>query len=148
MTGNDILISTDKALLNTEVIYNFLNSSYWAQGRSLQVIKKSIRNSLCFGVYLDGQQIGFARVISDYATFAYLADVFILEEYRGNGFSKKLLKHIISHPDLQNLKRWMLATRDAHNLYRKFGFTQLKNPERFMEIVADPLKMPDSTNLA
>lgn len=148
MTGNDILISTDKALLNTEVIYNFLNSSYWAQGRSLQVIKKSIRNSLCFGVFLDGQQIGFARVISDYATFAYLADVFILEEYRGNGFSKKLLKHIISHPDLQNLKRWMLATRDAHNLYRKFGFTQLKNPERFMEIVADPLKMPDSTNLA
>ncbi|HEY6906975.1 MAG TPA: GNAT family N-acetyltransferase [Ignavibacteriaceae bacterium] len=148
MTGNDILISTDKALLNTEVIYNFLNSSYWAQGRTLQVIKKSIRNSLCFGVFLDGQQIGFARVISDYATFAYLADVFILEEYRGNGFSKKLLKYILSHPDLQNMKRWMLATRDAHNLYRKFGFTQLKNPERFMEIVADTLKMPDRTNMA
>lgn len=148
MTGNDILISTDKALLNTEVIYNFLNSSYWAQGRTLQVIKKSIRNSLCFGVYLYGQQIGFARVITDYATFAYLADVFILEEYRGNGFSKKLLKYILSHPDLQNMKRWMLATRDAHNLYRKFGFTQLKNPERFMEIVADTLKMPDRTNMA
>ena len=92
MSEKDIVISTDKALLNTEVIYNFLTGSYWGSERTLQVIKKSIQNSLCFGVYLDGEQIGFARVITDYAIFAYLADVFILEKNRGNGFSKKLLK--------------------------------------------------------
>jgi GNAT superfamily N-acetyltransferase len=148
LSEKDIVISTDKALLNTEVIYNFLTGSYWGSERTLQVIKKSIQNSLCFGVYLDGEQIGFARVITDYAIFAYLADVFILEKNRGNGFSKKLLKYILGYPDLQNIKRWMLATRDAHDLYKKFGFRQLKNPERFMEIVADPLKFPDNNNKA
>jgi GNAT superfamily N-acetyltransferase len=148
LSEKDIVIITDKALLNTEVIYNFLTGSYWGSERTLQVIKKSIQNSLCFGVYLDGEQIGFARVITDYAIFAYLADVFILEKNRGNGFSKKLLKYILGYPDLQNIKRWMLATRDAHDLYKKFGFRQLKNPERFMEIVADPLKFPDNNNKA
>lgn len=132
---NDVQISTDKSLLDTEVIFNFLSTSYWAKGRSHQVIKKSIQNSLCFGVYLNKKQIGFARVVTDYATFAYIADVFILEDHRGKGFSKKLMEIIIGYPELQNIRRWMLATKDAHNLYSKFGFQLLKNPERFMEIV-------------
>lgn len=133
--SNDIQISSDKSLLDTEVIYNFLSGSYWANGRSLQVIKKSIQNSLCFGVYLNKKQVGFARVVTDYATFAYIADVFILEDHQGHGYSKKLMKSIIGYPELQNIRRWMLATKDAHNLYTKFGFQLLKNPERFMEIV-------------
>ncbi len=132
---NDVQISTDKSLLDIEVIFNFLSTSYWAKGRSLQVIKKSIQNSLCFGVYLGKKQVGFARVVTDYATFAYIADVFILEDHRGKGFSKKLMEIIIGYPELKNIRRWMLATKDAHNLYNKFGFQLLKNPERFMEIV-------------
>ncbi len=136
---NDVQISTDKSLLDTGVIFNFLSTSYWAKGRSLEVIRKSIRNSLCFGVYLNRKQIGFARVVTDYATFAYIADVFILEDHRGKGFSKQLMAVIIGYPELKNIRRWMLATKDAHNLYNKFGFLQLKNPERFMEIVNPPV---------
>ncbi len=130
-----IVISTDKSLLDIDVINNFLSSSYWAKDRSLSVIKKSIENSLTFGIYLEGNQIGFARVVTDYATFAYLADVFILETYRGKGYSKELIKRITTHPELQTVKRWMLATKDAHKLYSKFGFRVLRNPERFMEII-------------
>jgi len=132
---SNIKISTDKSLLNTEVIQNFLSGSYWAKERPLSIIKKSIENSLCFGVYLDNKQAGFARVVTDYATFAYIADVFILEEHRGKGLSKKLINAILGHPELKTIRRWMLATKDAHTLYSKFGFGLLKNPERFMEIV-------------
>ncbi len=132
---DQILISTDKSLLDLDVIFNFLSSSYWAKDRTLSVMKKSIENSLTFGVYINGNQIGFARVVTDYATFAYIADVFILESYRGNGYSKELVKVIISHTDLKTVRRWMLATKDAHELYSKFGFRKLGNPERFMEIV-------------
>ncbi len=132
----DIEISTDKSRLDIDIIYGFLSESYWAKGRPLKVIEKSIENSLCFGVYLNSRQIGFARVVTDYATFAWLADVFIIENHRGNGYSKKLLEAILLHPEMKNLKRWLLATKDAHTLYNKFGFRQLKNPERFMEIVA------------
>ncbi len=132
---NGFKISTDKSLLDTEVIHSFLSGSYWAKGRPLSIIKKSIENSLCFGVYLDNKQIGFARVVTDYATFAYIADVFILKEHRGKGISKKLVSAILDNPDLKTIRRWMLATKDAHNLYSKFGFRLLKNPERFMEIV-------------
>ncbi len=132
---NSLNISTDKSLLDIEVIYNFLSLSYWAKGRPLSILKKSINNSLCFGVYLDNKQVGFARVVSDYATFAYLADVFILEEHRGKGLSKKLVTAILENPELKTIRRWMLATKDAHDLYSKFGFRLLKNPERFMEIV-------------
>lgn len=130
-----IVISTDKSLLDIDVIYNFLSSSYWAKNRPLSVIKKSIENSLTFGVYLEGNQIGFARVVTDYATFAYLADVFILETCRGKGYSKELIKRITTHPELQTVKRWMLATKDAHKLYSKFGFRVLRNHERFMEMI-------------
>ena len=133
--SKDIQISTDKSMLNIDVIYGFLSESYWAKGRPLEVIKKSIENSLCFGVYLDNKQIGFARVVTDYSTFAWIADVFIMEKHRGRGYSKRLLQNILSFPELKNLKRWILATKDAHALYNKFGFQQLKNPERFMEIV-------------
>ncbi len=132
---DEIVISTDKSLLDLDIIYNFLSGSYWAKGRTLSIVKKSIENSLTFGVYRKNVQIGFARVVTDYAAFAYIADVFILEEYRGKGYSKELIRQIMTHPDLQTVKRWMLATKDAHKLYSQFGFRILRNPERFMEIV-------------
>lgn len=131
---NDYLISTDKSKLDIKVIQNFLRNSYWAKNRPLKITKLTIKNSLCFGIYHKKIQIGFARVITDYATFAYLADVFILEEYRGKGLSKWLMKVILNYSELQNLRRWFLATSDAHSLYEKFGFTKLKEPQKLMEM--------------
>jgi len=115
------------------IIHNFLTNSYWAKGVSESTVRKAIANSLCFGLFRATQQIGFARVITDRATFAYLADVFVVEEFRGRGLAKWLVEEIVGHTDLQNLRRWLLATRDAHELYRKFGFTGLTTPARFME---------------
>jgi len=126
-------ISTDKARLDVGVIHGFLNSSYWAAGRTIETIQRSIDNSLPFGVYKGDQQIGFARVITDYATFAWIADVFILVAFQGQGLGNWLMEVIITHPDLQGFRRWVLATKDAHELYRKFGFSELKLPERWME---------------
>ncbi len=126
-------ISTDKARLDVGVIHGFLNSSYWAAGRTIETIQRSIDNSLPFGVYKGDQQIGFARVITDYATFAWIADVFILDAFQGQGLGNWLMEVIITHPDLQGFRRWVLATKDAHELYRKFGFSELKLPERWME---------------
>ncbi len=127
-------ISTDKTRLQVPVIHEFLSQeSYWARGRSIEQTKTAIENSICFGVYQGERQIGFARVVSDCATFAYLGDVFIIEEFRGQGVSKWLMETIISHPELQGLRRWVLATRDAHTLYEKFGFHALTFPERWME---------------
>jgi len=129
------IISTDKARLQLYVIHGFLaNSSYWAKHVPLAVVRKAIANSLCFGVYYGDEQIGFARVISDYATFAYLADVFILPIHRGKALSKWLMSCLFAHPELQGLRRWMLATRDAHGLYAQYGFRVLEKPERFMEL--------------
>jgi N-acetylglutamate synthase-like GNAT family acetyltransferase len=108
--------------------------SYWAQEVTREILDRSVENSLCFGVYLDGKQIGFARVVTDFATFAWLADVFIVEEKRGRGFSKKLVAAVLAHPKLPGLRRFMLGTRDAHGLYAQFGFKPLAQPERFMEI--------------
>lgn len=127
-------ISTDRARLNLDVVHGFLSNSYWAKGIPRDLVKRSVENSLCFGVYKGGGQIGFARVISDFATFAYLADVFVLPEERGKGVSKILVQTILSHPDLQGLRRFMLATLDAHGLYAKFGFEPLDHPERFLAI--------------
>jgi len=127
------LISTDKMLLDLDVIHGFLVSSYWAKDIPLQTVKRSLEHSLPFGMYCEGQQIGFARLVTDYATFAYLADVFILEPFRGHGLSKWLLEVILAHEELQGLRRWLLGTKDAHGLYQQFGFTPLKWPERFME---------------
>jgi GNAT superfamily N-acetyltransferase len=130
----DYEISTDPARIDVELVYEFLTNSYWAKGISLETVQRSIENSILFGVYHGPQQVGFARVISDCATFAYLADVFILPSHRGRGLSRWLMECIVGHPDLQGLRRWMLATRDAHGLYQQYGFSALKAPERWMEI--------------
>jgi GNAT superfamily N-acetyltransferase len=131
----NITITTDKSTLNISLIHKFLSEeSYWAKGISLELVARSIKNSLCFGVYDKDRQIGFARVITDYTTFAYLADVFIVSEYRRKGISKELINYIKSYPELQGLRRWVLATADAQGLYKKFGFSALSHPERFMEI--------------
>jgi GNAT superfamily N-acetyltransferase len=128
------VVSTDPARIDLAVVHGYLSESYWARGIPLGLVKKSIENSLCFGVYDEGSgaQVGFARVISDYATFAYLADVFILEEYRGRGLSKWLMQCILDHPDLQLPRSFYLATRDAHGLYSQFGFAPVESPERYM----------------
>jgi GNAT superfamily N-acetyltransferase len=129
----EYLISTDKRLLDLSVIHGFLTVSYWAECIPIEIVKKSIEHSLNFGVYKEGTQIGFARVITDYATYAYIGDVFILADYRGLGLSKWLMQVIAGYPELQGLRRWSLVTRDAHELYRKTGFTEPQNPERYME---------------
>ncbi|MEZ4690021.1 MAG: GNAT family N-acetyltransferase [Ignavibacteria bacterium] len=121
------LISTDKSKLDIKVIHGYLTNSYWAKNRPLKISKLTIKNSLCFGLYFKDKQIGYSRVITDYATFAYLADVFILEEFRGKGLSKWMMKIIFDYEDLQNVRRWLLATSDAHGLYEKFGFHALKD---------------------
>jgi GNAT superfamily N-acetyltransferase len=130
-----ITISTDKTLLDPSVIHHFLTNSYWAKGIPFENVVKRIKNACCYGVYDDENQIGFARVITDYESFAYLADVFILETHRGQGLSKHLMAFILDHPDLQNLRRFMLATADAHGLYAQYDFQELKNVERWMEKV-------------
>jgi GNAT superfamily N-acetyltransferase len=134
---NNFNISTATDLLDIQVIQEFLAiESYWAQGIPPSIVEKCIENSLCFGVYdQEGKQVGFARLVSDYTTYAYIADVFILEVHRGQGLSKWLMECIMSHPDLQGLRRWNLATRDAHRLYARYGFTPLRFPERWMEIL-------------
>jgi N-acetylglutamate synthase-like GNAT family acetyltransferase len=127
-------ISTERARLDFAALHDFLSRhSYWAQGRSRELIERSIEHSLPFGVYRQQRLIGFARVVTDYATFAWLADVYVLEEFRGRGLSKWLMEVIMAHPQLQGLRRWVLATRDAHELYRRFGFTALEQPAAWME---------------
>ena len=120
--------------MDIDLIHSFLTRSYWAEGISKEIIRRSIEGALCFGVFENDKQVGFARMITDKATFAYLADVFIIGEYRGLGLSKWLMEVIMSYPDLQGLRRMMLATRDAHELYKKFGFTLLNNVDRWMHI--------------
>jgi GNAT superfamily N-acetyltransferase len=130
----EFFLSTDRDRLDLDVIHGFLTASYWAKGISREVVARSIRNSLCFGVYKQAQQVGFARAISDFATYAYIADVFVLDAYRGHGLGKWMMEAIMRYPQLQSLRRWTLATRDAHALYAQFGFTPLKKPENFMEL--------------
>ena len=126
-------ISTDPSKLDVDAIADMLTRAYWAQGRTREKIARYLQYSLTFGVYDGDRQIGLARIVSDYTTFAWLCDVFIHEDYRGHGLGKWLLETIHAHPDLQGLRRWMLATRDAHGLYKQFGWTPLPNPERWME---------------
>ena len=125
-------ISTDPSRLEVDAIADMLTRAYWAKGRTREVIARYIQHSLTFGLYDGDRQIGLARVVSDYTTFAWLCDVFIHEDYRGRGLSKWLMETIHAHPDLQGLRRWMLATRDAHGLYEQFGWTLLDHPERWM----------------
>jgi len=130
----DYEISTDKTRFDLELIHDFLNNeSYWATGRGIETIRRSIEHSLSFGIYKGRSQVGFARVVTDYATFGWLADVFIVKEFRGEGLGTWLMEIILAHPELQGFRRWTLATKDAHELYRKFGFNELKRPERWME---------------
>lgn len=128
-----IEISADKKKLQVAVIHKFLTETYWAKGRTLEEVKISIEHCFCFGVYRDDKQIGFARIATDYVVFAYVMDVFILPEYRGNGYSKQLIKAVNEAPELQDCKIWMLKTADAHNLYKQFGYTELEHPEKVME---------------
>jgi GNAT superfamily N-acetyltransferase len=129
----EYLISTDESLLDLKMVHDYLSTSYWAAGVPESVVGRSVENSLCFGVYRGEEQVGFARVVTDHATFAYLADVFVLEEHRERGIGKWLVEVVLSHPDLRGLRRWMLATRDAHELYRRYGFAELGQPGIFME---------------
>lgn len=127
-------ISTNKELVDFERVFKYLDEeSYWARGIPRERLLKAIDNSMCFGIYKDGTQAGFARVVTDKATFAYICDVFVLPGYRGAGLSKWLMQTIVQHPDLQGLRRWSLATADAHGLYSQFGFTPISKPENWME---------------
>jgi len=134
-TRDQYVISTDTRRLDRGAIHAFLRNSYWAPGIPRAVVDRSIQNSLPFGVYDSEGQVGFARVITDYATFAYIADVFVLPSHRGRGLARWLMEVIHAHPDLQGLRRWMLVTRDAQALYRKVGYRDVEDCSRFMEIV-------------
>jgi GNAT superfamily N-acetyltransferase len=128
-----ITVSTDKSKLDVPFIQNFLKDIYWAAGRTMEEVQITIDNSFCFGIYLNEDQIGFARVITDYVVFAYLMDVFIIEEHRGKGYSSILIENMMNEPQLKEVKIWRLATSDAHFLYEKFGFKALAHPEKMME---------------
>ena len=129
----DYSIDTDRARLDVDVIHRFLVDAYWSKGRSREVVERSIQHALCFGLYHRSAQIGFARVITDFATFAYIADVFVLEDHRARGLGKRLMDCVMGHAELQGLKRWLLVTADAHGLYEPYGFAPLASPERLME---------------
>ena len=131
---NTYEISTDPSRLQLDPIHAYLTRSYWSPGIPKDVVARAIANSMCFGIYLGDVQVGFARVVTDKSSFAYLADVYVLEEHRGQGLSKRLVETIQAHPDLQGLRRFLLATRDAHGLYAQFGFKPLAAPERVMEL--------------
>jgi len=136
-TQGDFTITDRRDDLDVDVIHNFLRESYWAEGIPRALVEKSIRHSLCFGLYHAANQVGFGRVVSDRATFAYVADVFVVPAFRGRGLGKWLVSCVLAHPELQRLRRWLLATRDAHGLYQQQGFTALRRPDVFMEI-SDP----------
>lgn len=140
------VVDTDPARLDMEVIHGFLAQSYWARGIPRELVERAVRNSLCFGLYEGALQVGFARVVTDQATFAYLADVFVVESHRGRGLAQVLVAAVVADPRLQGLRRWMLATRDAHGLYARFGFKPLAVPARFMELHApDVYATPGAT---
>jgi GNAT superfamily N-acetyltransferase len=131
----EFLISTSRERLSLDVVHGFLTNCYWAKGIPREIVARSIEHSLCFGIYESGgAQVGFARVVSDFATVAYLGDVFVLESHRGRGLSKWLMQCVMQHPAFANLRRWILLTRDAHGLYAQFGFTPVSAPKRYMEL--------------
>ena len=130
----DYEISNDPARMDVDAIHAFLTRTYWARGIPRATVERALAHSLCFGVFREGAQVGFARVITDRATFAYLADVYLLEAHRGQGLARRLLQAVLAHPELQGLRRWLLVTRDAHPLYRRHGFEPVAHPDRMMEI--------------
>lgn len=129
------IVSSDKRKLHWDLVCTEIKKQYWAKDLSIAVIKKSIKNSRAYGLYYENQQIGFAKALSDQSRFAYLSDVFILEEHRGKGLAIFLIKSILNDPELKHVAKWMLATKDAHNLYKKVGFEKLKNPNAFMQLI-------------
>jgi GNAT superfamily N-acetyltransferase len=135
MTTHPLVISTEPTLLDVSFIHGFLSTSYWAKGRSIEDMKTIIRHSLNFGAYLDGQQIGYARVVTDFVQFAYLLDVFITPDQQGRGYARQLMAHLLGAPELKRVKVWRLATTDAHSLYAPFGFQPLSKPETMMELI-------------
>jgi GNAT superfamily N-acetyltransferase len=138
MLQSGLEVSCDPARIDVSLVHDFLRGSYWAEGRSRETVERTIANSLCFGAYAGERQVGFARVITDRAVFAYLADVFVVAEFRGLGISKALLRAILAHPDLQTLRTFLLATRDAHGLYAQFGFGPIPEPGRMMGKYGSP----------
>ncbi len=132
---SSIIISTNKELLDIKFINDFISTTHWAKGRSLETMQTCIDNSLNFGMYLDGKQIGYSRLVTDYCIFAYLMDVFIDEKHRGKGYSKQLMQYMMEHESVKDVKVWRLATTDAHGLYKQFGFTPLSRPEKIMELM-------------
>jgi ribosomal protein S18 acetylase RimI-like enzyme len=137
-TEDPIVVTTDRSRFDMDVIHGFLQHSYWAKGIPRELLTRAIDNSLCFGAFAKAGQVGFARVITDHATFAYICDVFALPSHRGRGIGKRLMAAIMAHPELQGLRRWTLFTRDAHGLYRQYGFGPGRYPERLMEVLGDP----------
>ena len=137
LTKGQYSISTDTRRLDVDAVHAFLSRSFWAEGISRELVAKSMANSLCFGLLDDGQQVGFARVVTDRATYAYLCDVYVLESHRGRGLGKWLIEVVMAHPDLQGLRRFQLVTRDAHSLYAPHGFAVPSHPDRYMEIFRD-----------
>jgi GNAT superfamily N-acetyltransferase len=131
---NGYLLSTDRSKIDVTTVHHVLSQSYWSEGIPIEIVRRSIENSLCFAIYQGQDLVAFARVISDFATFAYLADVFVIPQHRGKGLSKWLVHIIVEHPQLQGLRRFTLATRDAHGLYAQFGFKPFAKPERWMEV--------------
>ena len=131
---SDYEITTDQSRIDVEAAHAFLTKAYWSPGVPLAVVRKAIENSLCVAVLMAGRQVGFVRAVTDRATFAYIADVYVLEEHRGRGLSRAMIEALLEHPDLRGLRRLLLATRDAHGLYVKFGFKPLANPDRIMEL--------------
>jgi len=145
----EFLLSTDLERLDLNLIHGFLTNCYWAKSIPRDVVARSIQNSLCFGVYAAGKQVAFARVVSDFATYAYIGDVFVLEPFRGRGLGKWMMESVMQHPRLQGLRRWSLVTRDTHGLYAKFGFTPPRRPECYMEIYhADVYQSDAGTEIA
>jgi GNAT superfamily N-acetyltransferase len=132
--NGEFTVSTDRNRIDLDVVHGFLTECYWAKGIPREIVARSIENSLCFGIYAAGKQVGFARVISDYATYAYIGDVFVLESLRGRGLGKWLMECVMQHSRLQGLRRWSLVTSDAHGLYTHFGFESLKKPQNYMEL--------------
>lgn len=142
MTEHDgYTISTDPGRIDVDAVHAYLRRSYWAEGIPREVVVRSIAGSLCISLHHDGRQVGFARVVTDRATFAYLADVYVLEEHRGRGLAKRLVRELQAHPELAGLRRWVLVTRDAHGLYEGLGFRRLRHPDRYMErVLPEPYK--------